>query len=362
MHAKQILWSASFVVVIGGTARAQPAATAPSDPPPPTEAPKQPTGTFSVGAGYNTDDGLSFGAGIEQSSLFGTGRLLALDASLSARHERFEMRYSDPRSLGDGFVLDASIYSDHRLLPGFTREAVGTALTISHALGPHARGYLTYRVEHVDADSGDVLLARGRPVGPTLDHGVIASLRAGMEYSTLDAKLAPLHGTNIGTYLEVADPRLGSDYSIATIRSWANTHQSFGPLTMHVGGSLTTVTSPSTVPLSERLYLDGSSEIRGYAPGALNPIDPATGLPFGGNMEMLGRAELEAPLIRRVGISMHAFYDVGGIFDIHGIGHAGSSVGFGLLWRSPIGPLSFDWAYPLDGSPPRFLVNVGGVF
>jgi len=70
-----------------------------------------------------------------------------------------------------------------------------------------------YRVEHVDADAGDSVLARGGPVGPTLDHGMIASLRAGLDYSTLDTKLAPHHGTSIGTWLEVADPRLGSDYS-----------------------------------------------------------------------------------------------------------------------------------------------------
>jgi outer membrane protein assembly factor BamA len=79
-------------------------------------------------------------------------------------------------------------------------------------------------------------------------------------------------------------------------------------------------------------------------------------------MELLGRAELEAPLIRSVGLSVRTFYDAGGIFDGRGFGHVGSSVGFGLTWRSPIGPLTFDWAYPLDGSPPRFLFNIGGAF
>jgi outer membrane protein insertion porin family len=106
--------------------------------------------------------------------------------------------------------------------------------------------------------------------------------------------------------------------------------------------------------MSERLFLDGSSQLRGYAPGALAPA--------GANFEAFGRAEVEAPLWPRAGLSAVAFYDVGGMAYTHGIGVVGQSVGFGLLWRSPIGPLCFDWAVPLDGGRPAFLINVGGKF
>ena len=40
------------------------------------------------------------------------------------------------------------------------------------------------------------------------------------------------------------------------------------------------------------------------------------------------------------------------------------SAGFGVIWRSPIGPLRFDVAYPLDGADrkPQFLFSLGGAF
>ena len=41
------------------------------------------------------------------------------------------------------------------------------------------------------------------------------------------------------------------------------------------------------------------------------------------------------------------------------VGQAAASTGFGLLWRSPVGPLSLDLAFPLGGGKPVWLVNVG---
>src|SRR5262249_1334177 len=117
---------------------------------------------------------------------------------------------------------------------------------------------------------------------------------------------------------------------------------------------------PFGVPMSERLFLDGSSDLRGYAPGSIGPID-ALGRPIGGNFAAFGHAELEVPLVRSIGLAATTFYDVGGIFDKTGGGQIGSSAGFGILWRSPIGPLAFDWAYPLEGKG-RFVFGIGAMF
>src|SRR5258706_1287797 len=104
MFAKQIIVSASLVVVLDSAALAQaepdpsepvddearlqpPGEIEPaSDPPPP---PRKPTGQFSIGAGFSTDDAFIAKAGISQSNLFGTGNLLALDATISMRRQLF---------------------------------------------------------------------------------------------------------------------------------------------------------------------------------------------------------------------------------------------------------------------------------
>ncbi len=62
---------------------------------------------------------------------------------------------------------------------------------------------------------------------------------------------------------------------------------------------------------------------------------------------------------RRAGLSVIGFQDVGAIVNDTGFGQLGASTGFGVLWRTPLGPLSVDLAYPLDGGKPTWLVNVG---
>jgi outer membrane protein assembly factor BamA len=273
----------------------------------------------------------------------------------------FDTKFVHP--LGGGTTLEAALYSHRDLLGapiggpgGFMRDAAGGTLTLRTHLTDHVTSFVTYRVEHVGTESGDSALARGGVPGPSYgDVGTIASLATGIEYSTLDRKTAPTSGSSAGVSFEVADPMLGSDYQLAKLNAWANTHQSLGPFIVHVGGSYGSVTSKDgVVPLSERLYFDGSSQLRGFAPGAL--------LPDGASREAFGRAEIELPIWKRAGLSVRAFEDAGAMIDAYGFGHAAAASGFGMLWRSPLGTLSVDLAYPLDGGKPVWLFNVGGAF
>jgi outer membrane protein insertion porin family len=369
--------SASLVVVLCGSARAQDApakpAHEPSDeeadpkraiaplstpaqprptPPPPS---RGPTGKFQVGVGYSTDAHFVAHASISQSNLFGTGDSLALDAQLSSLRQLVALRFADPHFLDTDFSLGASVYADHRQLPGFTRAATGATVTLGHALGDHVYAYVGYRLEHVSASTGDRnaaarVLDPGEPgfgVGPSLRSGMISSLRAGLTYNTLDTPLLPHRGTTIGASFEVADPLLGSDFQLTRATMSLSTHQPIGPFTLHLGAHLSAIdsTDPLGVPLTERLFLAGSTDIRGYALGALGPIDPLTGNPIGGNALFAGHIELEVPLIPRHGVSVEGFYDVGGVLDRGGAGQIGRSTGFGLIWRSPLGPLRLDLAF-----------------
>ena len=72
-------------------------------------------------------------------------------------------------------------------------------------------------------------------------------------------------------------------------------------------------------------------------------------------------AGIELPVWRNAGLSVHAFGDAGAIV-FGGFGRLGASTGFGVLWRTPLGPFGVDLAFPLDGGKPMWLVNVGGAF
>jgi outer membrane protein insertion porin family len=311
-----------------------------------------------LGAGFGPDDGFILHARVSQSRLFHTGNSLSLDTTLSRRRELFAARYATP-DLGDGLRLSADLFSERRQMPGFVRQGAGGGLTLSKQLTPHLTVFVGYQFEVVSMEGGTVLGRGDTPGSPAWlsTPAKISSLRSGFVYDTLDRHDAPLRGTSAGLMFESADRRLGSDYTFDRIEGWVSHHQPIGPLTLHLSASYSQVSGD--VPMSERLFLDGSSDIRGYRPGEIGPVD-ALGRSIGGTTKLMGRAELEVPLLRRIGLSAVGFMDAGAIGDSSQV-DAAHSVGFGLLWRSPIGPLRFEWALPLDRTgPPRFLFSVGG--
>jgi len=337
MFAKQTLRSASLLVLLGGSAVADPGGDG--------------RGYFQLGAGYSTDDGFIASAAIDQPDLFHTGNELGMFAQLSERRQLFDTRFADPHVLGGTLQLD--LYNDRRVLPGFDRQAAGISARQIERISPHVTAWVGYRLEQVTVD-GMQPIARGGPiVYEPMAAGTVSAVQAGVVYSTVDLQMR--HGSTIGVYAEQADRMLGSTYSFGKVGGWAATHQPAGPFTLHLGGSVTALTP--NAPMSERLFLDGSSDVRGYAPGAFGAVG-------GGTLKAVGHASLELPVGRAV--SLEGFVDYARIANNDfespiGTAHgSGMSYGYGLIWHSPIGPLHADIAYPLDGHP-TFFLSFGGI-
>jgi len=114
----------------------------------------------------------------------------------------------------------------------------------------------------------------------------------------------------------------------------------------------------------------GPNLVRGFAPAGIGPRDLTIGTtndPLGGSMYWGVSLEAQTPLYflpKDVGIKIAAFADAGNVWNykgptswnvtgetlqvgLDGAGKIRSSVGVGLLWDSPLGPLRFDLAYPI---------------
>ena len=105
------------------------------------------------------------------------------------------------------------------------------------------------------------------------------------------------------------------------------------------------------LPASERFFAGGDTTIRGYAldtVGAPATISPE-GFPIGGNATVILNAELRAPVWRDVGAAF--FVDAGNVFASttdFDLTNLLGAVGFGLRYRSPIGPIRLDLGFKLD--------------
>jgi outer membrane protein insertion porin family len=152
-------------------------------------------------------------------------------------------------------------------------------------------------------------------------------------------------------------------------------------------GYIQTLDANSPVPISELFYLGGINSIRGYplrtisptvlVPRSGDPLALVDAFPVGGNKQAIFNFELEFPIIEKVGIKGVLFYDAGNAFATNanffqdrqhklplGMFH---SVGFGFRWFSPIGPLRFEWGFPLNrrldiDQPVQFEFTIGNFF
>ena len=105
------------------------------------------------------------------------------------------------------------------------------------------------------------------------------------------------------------------------------------------------------LPASERFFAGGDTTIRGYAldtVGTPKTISPR-GFPRGGNGVLIMNAELRIPVWREFGAA--AFVDGGNVWERvtdFSLGELRGSLGFGLRYRSPIGPIRLDLGFKMD--------------
>jgi outer membrane protein insertion porin family len=105
------------------------------------------------------------------------------------------------------------------------------------------------------------------------------------------------------------------------------------------------------VPVWERFYLGGMGSVRGYGWRDISPRDPETDDRIGGNKMLQFNVEFLFPIIKKAGFQGVLFYDTGNAYD-NGedleLGVLRMSVGFGVRWYSPMGPIRMEYGYILD--------------
>ena len=75
---------------------------------------------------------------------------------------------------------------------------------------------------------------------------------------------------------------------------------------------------------------------------------------IGGTRSWVNNLEIEAPIVRQAGISTVIFFDAGNAYgDVWGRGaidptDVRAAYGFGIRWFSPMGPLRFEWGFPVN--------------
>jgi len=118
------------------------------------------------------------------------------------------------------------------------------------------------------------------------------------------------------------------------------------------------------IPLPERFFAGGDTSNRGFPDFQAGPRDASTGFPLGGTALLFNQTELRFPLIGD-NIGGVLFHDLGNTYsslsnlsfrvhqrDLTDFDYMVHAAGFGVRYRTPIGPVRLDLAYSIN--PPRF--------
>jgi outer membrane protein assembly complex protein YaeT len=192
----------------------------------------------------------------------------------------------------------------------------------------------------------------------------LSMLTGGVVRDTRDDVIDPERGTLTGVESNFALRSLGSEVGFAKtmIQGFIYRRLSGGfPFTLAAGARLGIAvgfervledgTVVDDVPASERFFAGGASTVRGFVLDRLGTPETLDdqGFPAGGNGLVVANVELRSPYWK--GLGGVGFFDTGNVFqyatDIR-LGQLRPSAGFGVRYRSPLGPLRVDLGFNLD--------------
>ena len=326
------------------------------------------TGNIMLGAGFSSAERFVVSASVQQQNLFGSGKTVGVQLNTSRINKVYSVSYTDPYYTIDGVSRGFDIYKRDTDTSSIT--AVGAYR--SNSIGGGVRfGLPIAEDDYITAGfSVDSTLLKVDSFSPvryqeyvnqfgSSNTTVLATV--GWIKETIDSRLYPTKGYSNRLVGELSLPG-------GSLRFYRGTyqHQHFVPLAWLMRGSTVMFNgevgyadgySGRQLPFFKSFYAGGIGSVRGYDSSSLGPIDPLTTERLGGNRRIVGNAEYLFPL---PGSGMDKSMRMGFFVDggqVWGQGEKMSltdlrySAGIALSWSSPMGPLKFSFANPLNKKP-----------
>lgn len=313
-----------------------------------------PRTSYEFRVGYGTDTGARIGAKIHRRYSNDRGHHWTAGVSLSQRQQTLNATYSIPREkdpLNQRYdiyaVVDREENSGIRTLS--SRTGAQWVRNFNRWTTSLFSEYLVERSQYGDAPA-------------STRHFWLFGARAGLQ--RLDDPLFPTRGFVLSTELSTAARPLLSSASLLRGRVLLGGLYPIGNwiLKGRVEAGAIDTNNFDDIPKTLRFFAGGDQSVRGYAYESLGPTD-STGQVIGGQYLLVGSAEIMHPLETR-NWYIAAFVDHGNAFNNVNDMALKTGAGLGVRWRSPIGAVRIDIAYPFNGTShtPRLHLGIGAAF
>lgn len=359
---------------------------------------EQLSGSLSAGVGYSQAEGVLFNVGLNQPNFLGTGKEVGFNVERSSYREYYQFNYRDPyftvNGVSQGFGL-------------FYQKQDGTELSLSRYLVDSYGGNINFGVPLSERTYGSIAFGaesqkiKSTSYSPSWITGVpdndwpgpgfegkqyySFTVRPSWRYDSRNRHLFPTAGQYHNLSASVAVPggdltyvrgeydgefylpvskmfTLQAHGNVGQIKAYGDTQSDYSGVSQYYDG----------VPPFLNYFTGGIRSVRGYEDYSLGPRDNNND-PMGGTFKINGGLALYSPLPflteQRESLRMSLFWDIGNAYrDIEDfeVDTLRQSVGVGLSWISPVGPLMFSFAQPINDEPndrtQMFQFSVGASF
>ncbi|HQS58218.1 MAG: outer membrane protein assembly factor BamA [Gallionellales bacterium 35-53-114] len=339
---------------------------------------EKPTGSFNVGAGISSSQGLVLTAGITQSNLFGTGKQLSTQVNTSQSNQVYSISYTNPYYTDDGVSRGFDLYQRNldtttTSISPYKSYTSGGGVRFGLPIGEDETMHYGLSVEQstyeLTTSSPTQFLTYVSTFGSTTSNllGTVGWTR-----DSRNSAIYPTEGKVQRAFMEVTLPASDQRYYKLTYQ-----HQKFIPLSQDFTWLLNGEAGVAggygdkPLPFFKNFYAGGVGSVRGYEPNSIGPRD-SLGAYLGGDRRALLNTELLFPMpgSKDKSVRLSGFVDGGIIYgvptEIPGSDGPRYSTGFALTWVSPIGPLKLSYAWPLQEQAgdklQRFQFTLGQIF
>jgi len=337
------------------------------------------TGQFQLGAGYATALGAQLNVQLDESNFLGYGYRAGVRVELSgSKYQNYTLTFTDPYFNDSFWTVGTDLYYTDSHIDQYIQQNKGAAIRAGHPLfmdyfeNNTLYAYVQYKLDdmyvHFDPDNNDV----SDVLDPATVNGKTSSMTFTVEYDKRNDRLMPTDGSFASFSYEYAG--IGGDIDFQKYTGNARWYKNlFWDVVFrnNITYGAINANNGDPIPFTELFRLGGPNNLRGYAYRSVgthklsqklsNKLQ-ADGLSqiiadqeaftiVGGSQEIYYMAEFEFPLAKEAGMRGVIFYDIGEAEHDLTSANLRSDFGFGIRWFSPMGPLRFEFGFPLDRKP-----------
>jgi outer membrane protein insertion porin family len=337
------------------------------------------TGSVQFSLGYSSVETIVGQVGLQERNLFGRGWNAKLNTSLSFKKQQVDFSFTEPYFLGMPISAGIDLFAtrtDNKDASSYTSEQIGGSLRTGFRLDEFSSVNFKYLLAFRETKGVDTLSAAPAIISQQ-GHDWKSALSATYTYDDLDNPLKPSSGLRAQLETEIAGLGGTTQYASVEARSWY-----FVPLLdeqvvvkFEANAGHQQSLNGDDIPLQDRFF-KGADSFRGFAKSGVGPqqVGNDGGLDsIGAQSYAIGTIEATFPvgLPDAWGIEGAVFSDFGTVFgtDENTVANGGvncpgngaftgactvfdsmnlrASIGAGIIWQSPFGPLRLEAAYPI---------------